>query len=126
MFKLKYDDKNLDWNNASIFDFRYIWYLARMIQERSIGIGLIPGNLYYSGSSIQNGTVDAMCHTWNIAMFNPNGLLTWQHLQMIYTMTMYLGIYTYYKDGNLSNSNYLDGNNHKWLRIFISRYVLDC
>lgn len=42
MFKLNYDDKNLDWNNASIFDYRYIWYLARMVQQRSVGIGLVP------------------------------------------------------------------------------------
>lgn len=42
MFKLNYDDKNLDWNNPSIFDYRYIWYLARMVQQRSVGIGLVP------------------------------------------------------------------------------------
>jgi hypothetical protein len=123
MFRLKYDDKNLDWNNPSIFDFRYIWYLARMVQERSIGIGLIPGEINYSYSSVDYGNTDTFSPTWNISVFNPNGLLTWEHLQMIYNMTMYLGIYVFYKDGNLSNANYLDGDNRKWLRIFASRYV---
>ena len=123
MFRLKYDDKNLDWNNPSIFDFRYIWYLARMVQERSIGIGLIPGEVNYSNSYVDYGNTDTFSPTWNISVFNPNGLLTWEHLQMIYNMTMYLGIYVFYKDGNLSNANYLDGDNRKWLRIFSSRYV---
>lgn len=56
MFRLKYDDKNLDWQKATIFDFRYIWYLARMIQERSIGIGLIPGVVYPSNQHIQRNS----------------------------------------------------------------------
>lgn len=123
MFRLKYDDKNLDWSKANIFEFKYIWYLARMVQERSIGIGLIPGEINYSSSSVDYGDTDTFSPTWNISVFNPNGLLTWEHLQMIYNMTMYLGIYVFYKDGNLSNANYLDGDNRKWLRIFFTRYV---
>ena len=124
MFKLNYDYKELDWSKANIFEFKYIWYLARMIQERYIGLGILPAlsRPRYS-KQLQNDAVSPMSPAWNISRFSPNGILSWDHMQMIYNSTMFLGLYVYYKEGNLSSSNYTDGQNRKWLRIFIKRYV---
>ena len=125
MFKLNYDYKELDWSKANIFEFKYIWYLARMIQERYIGLGILPLISWPKSSNYieDNDVTGSLSTTWNISRFSPNGILSWEQMQMIYNSTMYLGLYVYYKDGNLSSSNYKDGQNRKWLRIFFTRYV---
>lgn len=96
--KFNFDQKNLDWNNATCLDYRYIWYLARMIDERYLGIGIIPGNVSLTNSNVIEYMAQHNITNWNISRFTPFGILTWDHMQMLYSATMFLGLFVYYKN----------------------------
>lgn len=99
----------LDWNNANTRQFKYIYYLAQMVYERSIKVGISINtnrNISYAGNQCSNVAFD-------ILQYQPAGFFRFKHIQMIYHMMLYLGIYVYMNPDNLSESNWKNGDNRQ-------------
>ena len=86
--KLNLNTSSLNWEKANVFDYRYIYHLMLMINERYTKVGIHEKNTYYP--AIPNEYANRQ--EWNFAKWSPNGILTWDQLQSIYSTTFFLAI----------------------------------
>ena len=100
--------ENLNWNNANVLEFKYLYYLAQMVNERSTKIGVLlnqPIDFNYSNYSIYNSC------PFDMLDFQPNGYFRFKHIQSLYFMMINLGLYIYYNPDSLSEDNFEYGDN---------------
>ena len=95
---MKLDLSNLNWNNANVFEFKYIYYLALMLHERSNKIGI---NTYNTGVN------------FDINDYEPGGFFRFKQLYSIYCWTLFLGKYAYFKPDTLNNDSFRFGRRVK-------------
>lgn len=110
--KLNLNTDNLNWDEVNIFDYRYIHHLMLMVQERYIGIGL-PSVETSEHYPIPN-TSESIQY-WNFSKWTPNGLLTWDQLQSIYSATFFLAQYVYINPDNFNTNNFKNHSLRKFL-----------
>lgn len=93
---MKLKIENLNWNNANVFEFKYIYYLALMTYERSfkVGINVLPG--------------------WKLSDYEPCGLFRFKQLHDIYRIVIQLGKYYYFNPNNLNDRYFKNGKNVKY------------
>lgn len=111
--KLDLNTSSLNWENANVYDYRYIHHLMLMIEERFVGIGLSPTGL--SSSSNIPANISPTKINFNFANHSPNGILTWNQLASIYYSTLFLGTYVYLNEDNFNESNWQNFDNRKWI-----------
>ena len=71
--------ENLNWNQATVLDSRYIRYLAEMVYERSLKIGL------------------KISDSFSLSNYEPTGIFRFDQLNDIYRCTLWLGKYYYFR-----------------------------
>lgn len=91
---MKIDLENLNWNEATVLDGRYIYYLALMLDERCSAIGFSD---------------------FNINEFTPTGVFRYKELYDIYTLTLRIGQSMFLNEANLSDTSF---KNHKIGKYF--------
>lgn len=96
--KLNLNTSSLNWEKANVFDYRYIYHLMLMINERYTKVGIHEKNTYYP--AIPNEYANRQ--EWNFAKWSPNGILTWDQLQSIYSTTFFLAQYVYINPNNFN------------------------
>jgi len=101
---MKIDFENLDWDEATVLDGRYIYYLALMLDERASAMGLNPSRGYQNNFN-----------KFNINEFTPTGFFRFQELYDIYTVTLNLAQSTFINEDRLNADLFV---NHK-LRKYI-------
>ena len=117
--------KELDWDKASVLEWKYLDYLQKMINERLVGnvqvgyyynfddtqvqLGMNP--IYIGFGKVTARTETQFC--WNTMRFSPGGFVKWEQLQSIYSMVMYLATYVYINEDNFKNENFVNGDNRK-------------
>ena len=112
-FYLDLNQSSLDWSKANVFEYKYIYYLARMIKERMADVGIsLGGNTSYD--NLYNFGAIIPATPFNFTDFNPHGLLTFHQLQMLYATMLYLATRAYLNPNNLSGSNWVNGDNRKF------------
>lgn len=97
--KLDLDTENLDWGKATVNDFRYIYHLAKMCNERMV-YGAVP----HSGVA---------SFVFNFTEFYPFGLFNFNQIKMIYQTMIYLGIAIYFNPNNFDEKYWKRHNNTK-------------
>jgi hypothetical protein len=100
--KIDSDTSNLDWNKASINDYRYIHHLMQMAWERWKKLGSIDWSQF-------NRYVP-----FKFNRYSPFGILTWDQLSSIYHAMTYLGTYVFLNPKNLNAKYWKNGDNRKW------------
>lgn len=112
--KMNLDTSNLDWNNATIRDYRYIHHLVLMIHERWTKLGLASSGLSLNTTaSLKSSGTSTLPNTFKICRFTPGGLLSWDQLSSIYHAMVYLGLYVYFNPDNFKEENYVRGDMRK-------------
>jgi hypothetical protein len=108
--KFDLNTKNLDWDKATVRDYRYIHHLMMMVHERWTKLGMSP-----SGFSGSNGSicVGEKAIGFSLIRYAPGGLLTWDQLVSIYHAMVYLGLYCYINPKNLNEKYWKNGDNRK-------------
>lgn len=81
----------LDWSNPTVLDFRYIYYLMKMCQERCVLCGRFSTKL----------------KTTN---FYPFGLFNIQQLQYLYAETFYMAYYYFFNPENFKEEFWNNGH----------------
>lgn len=90
---MKLKIENLNWDTANVFEFKYIYYLALMVYERSFKVGIL---------------------TWNMSEYEPGGFFRFSQLHNIYRMVIQLGKYYYFNPNNLDDKYFKNGKNVKY------------
>jgi hypothetical protein len=113
--KLDLDTTNLNWENATVRDYRYIHHLMMMIHERWTKLGMSPSG--YTNSTNDSprpcGNLEYGELAFNLHRYSPGGLLTWDQLSSIYHAMIYLGIHAYFNEKNFNEKNWKNGDNKK-------------
>ena len=99
---MKLNISNLDWNNATVLEFKYIYALALMVQERTNDIGI---NTLYLLQETSNYNL----LRFSIDEYEPCGFFRYKQLYDIYMITIYLGRVVYFNPDTLNNSNFKNG-----------------
>lgn len=102
--KIDLDTSNLNWNKATINDYRYIHHLMMMAYERWTKLGA-----FTNGSNYSNFL------PFKLNRYSPFGILTWDQLSSIYHAMTYLGTYVYLNEKNLNEKYWKNGDNRKWI-----------
>ena len=87
--KFDLNTKNLDWDKATVRDYRYIHHLMLMIHERWTKLGMSPSGFPTNGSVC----ISEKAIGFSLTRYAPCGLLTWDQLVSIYHAMVYLGLY---------------------------------
>ena len=106
-FTADLNQSSLNWNNANVFEYKYIYYLARMVEERYIKIG-IPNRSYIDTREANFYTSDLTQCAWDFNKFFPFGILDFHQLQMLYSMMIFLGTHVYFNEDNLDENNWVN------------------
>lgn len=96
--RLDLDTSNLDWNNPTVLDFRYVYHLAKMCNER----------ISYSGA-----VGNAANYIFNFTDFYPFGFFNFNQILMLYKTMVYLGVFIYFNPDNFDEKYWHNANNTK-------------
>lgn len=114
--KLDLDTSNLDWNNATIRDYRYVHHLMLMIHERWTKLGYPASGFpitYVSNGLIPSSYSNTITPIFQMCRYSPGGSVSWNQLAAIYHAMLYLGLYVYFNPDNFKEEYYKDGDLRK-------------
>lgn len=112
--KLNLDTSNLDWEKATVKDYRYIHHLMLMIHERWTKLGMTSAGFtsYPRTPAFVSSSIGI---AFKMNRYSPNGFLTWDQLSSIYHAMIYLASCVYMNPNNLNERFWVNGNNTKWI-----------
>ena len=111
--KINFETADLDWNKATVRDYRYIHHLMMMIHERWTKLGMSPSGYAKINSFIPCSSLGYGQLAFNLCRYSPGGILTWDQLSSIYHAMLYLGIHAYFNEKNLDEKYWENGDNKK-------------
>ena len=111
--RLNLNTSDLDWANPNILDYRYVYHLMLMVNERwtMLGISSVGFDKLKFTPSFSSNKRNFLAFQMN--RYSPNGILTWDQLSSIYHGMVYLGLYVYLNPNNFNESNWKNGENRK-------------